>query len=126
MLNSIGITISPEKLVEEIDYVLDMNKVLNLIRHGSLDRDATLVVSINTLLDLFYPLKIKMPDQYKHILYLFADHLSFNKRFGAFFKKNEISRENLMDAVSWLSGVILLNSSYDERSLSKIVFRINC
>ena len=117
MLSSIDIPISSKDLDNEIDYVIDMNKVLKLIKYSSLDKEGILIVSINTLLDLFCPLKIKFPDQYKSVLYLFADHLSFNKRYGSFLKEHEISREDLVDAISWLSGIILLNSSFNEKQL---------
>lgn len=125
MLNNIGISISSKKLDIEIDYLVDMNKVLKLISFNSLDRDATLVISINTLLDMFYPLNIKLPNEYKHVLYSFANHLSFNKRYGSFFKENDISRIDLVNAITWLSGTILLNSSYNERSVLETTFNIH-
>jgi hypothetical protein len=111
-IHKMGLSILPNDFPEEIDLTYDIDKVLALLTLSSIDKDATLINSINFLLDIINALSIKLPDEYKNALYAFADHLTFNRRFGSFLKQSKISRESIINTIYWINGAIISNACF--------------
>jgi hypothetical protein len=111
-LSVMGITILPHDFDDEIELTCDINKVLRLITLNSIDKDATLINFMNIFFDIINALNIVIPNEYKNVLYLIADHLTFNRRFGSFLKQNKLSREDIINAIYWLNGAIISNSQF--------------
>ncbi|MES2109354.1 MAG: hypothetical protein V4577_11425 [Bacteroidota bacterium] len=108
-LASLGFSVLSDKLDDEIALSYDVSKVMDLILFRSIDNEASLINAINTLLDMIKAINMNLSEEYRTILYLFADHLTFNRRYGKFLKENKISSDVLKDIFYWINGLILSN-----------------
>ncbi|RWY48555.1 hypothetical protein [Mucilaginibacter gilvus] len=108
-LSNIGILILNSNVLEEVDFTINISQVLKLITLNSIDNNAVIINALNTAFDVLNALEIDFPKDYKSILFSFADHLTFNRRYGAFFVRNNLSRRQLIEATSWLLETIFRN-----------------
>ncbi len=101
-------------LPKEVDLICEVAGSLYIINYQDIDPDATIVNFLNILLDLIKATGLPMPEDYRRILYTFADHLTFNREVAAFFTDEQISRTEITDAILWCIGAVV--------SKSKLVF----
>jgi hypothetical protein len=109
ILNGIGYNFTVSELLNEIDLIYDIAKVNELILKKNIDNGSYLINWINISLDMLNSINIVLPDQYKKELYDFANHMTFHRKFGSYFKVNNVSREVIADAIYWINGAIFSN-----------------
>jgi hypothetical protein len=124
VLHNIGVPLLPAQLQHEVALTYNLDNVIDLIKNRSIDKKAKLINFINVHLDMIAAININLPDDYKRVLYPFADHLTFNKRYDYFLKKNGVNRETLLEIILWINGVVFSNwlffNKCDNLSLPKV------
>lgn len=94
----------------EIDLVCDVAEMLYVINHQDSDGSATIVNGLNIIFDLLKAIQVNLPAEYKNVLYRLADHMTFNREFGAYLSQNAITRESITNAILWGIGAITIKS----------------
>jgi hypothetical protein len=94
----------------EPDLICDVAEMLYIINNEDRDESATIVNGLNTILDLVKATQINLPAECKEILYRLADHLTFNREFGAYLNQNAVTREAITNAIIWGIGAITIKS----------------
>jgi hypothetical protein len=94
----------------EIDLVCDVADMLYVVNHQDSDGSATILNGLNTIFDLLKAIRMSLPAEYKDILYRFADHLTFNREFGAYLSQNAVTRQAITNAILWAIGAITVRS----------------
>ena len=97
---------------KDVALVCDVAKTLHLVESGNIDPSATIVNCLNTLGDLVADIGLPMPTNHKRILNTFADHLTFNRKFGNFLVQENISRSAIIDAILWCIGTIVSKARF--------------
>ena len=95
---------------DEVDLIADIATTLYLIGNETFDDSAVILNCLNTTFDLLQSANIQLSDERKHLLWKFADHLTFEKEFGQYLSSNSISRESIIDALTWCIGAIATRS----------------
>ncbi len=95
---------------EEAAVIYNIPEMLNILQTSNIDETALIVDSLNILDDLMKSLQQVLPEEYKRILYPFADHLTFQHEFGKFLKERQIARSLLCHAINWLIDTVFSNS----------------
>lgn len=91
----------------EVALVCDIAETLHLIRYKDIDESATILNCLNTVFDLVKAILLPLPNDYKQVLYSFADHLTFEQEFASFFTQNEIQRSMIENAILWCMGAVM-------------------
>src|SRR5262245_21941039 len=97
-------------LPSEIDLVCDVADMLYVVNHQDSDGSATILNGLNTIFDLLKAIQMTLPAEYKGILYRLADHMTFNREFGAYLRQNAVTREAITNAILWAIGAITIRS----------------
>jgi hypothetical protein len=95
---------------QEISAVFDFGKMLYLIENEDEDEGAEILDCINLFDDFLKALNVTIPDGYKSLLYMIADHLTFKTTYANFLKENQITREALHEAIKWCMDTIFYRS----------------
>ncbi|GEM_PF-1238741 len=95
---------------EEVSFIYDLAKALQIVRHGRLDKEAIVIDCLNFIFDLVQTIGIAIPDKNKVALYNLADYLTFDKNIGVFFQNHTHTRSEITNAILWCVGVITTNS----------------
>lgn len=90
--------------------IVDLAAVLFLIENETFDDSAVILNCLNTIFDLLPSAGKKLSEERKNLLWKFADHLTFEKEFGQYLAANSISRESIIDALTWCVGAIVTKS----------------
>lgn len=85
-------------------------KALYLIEKYNYDKNVEILDIINIFDDLLIAINMEVPSIYKKELYAFADHLTFSKSYGAYFKKKGTNRELIINAIYWCVGAMACRS----------------
>jgi len=93
--------------VQNVYLVCDIVEALNLIKNEPLDTSAVILNCLNTMFDLVQASGIRMPSEYRQILYEFADHLTFEREYESYIIQKNIQRESIVDAILWCIGAIV-------------------
>ena len=88
------------------ELICDIAKSLHIIESENKDDSSIILNCINIFTDLVPATGISMPAMYKDILNRFAGHLTFNREFGDFLRQENISRNEIIDAILWCIGAI--------------------
>jgi hypothetical protein len=91
-------------------YIVDIAMTIHLIHKGEIDDSVVIVESLNIIIDLVKAARWPMPNEYKSILYQAADHFTFSKDITAFFESQNVSRTQVLDAITWCIGAIVIKS----------------
>lgn len=98
------------KIIRYQSCVINVEKVINLVKHRSLDTTSEILNLINTLDDLRISLSTELEAKEQSLLDDFANHLTFRKRYGRYFKMNNVEREDIIFAIKKLVFVLMKNS----------------
>jgi hypothetical protein len=90
--------------------ICDVVGTLYLVNHENADTSSVIVNCLNVMFDLQKATRITFPRRYKTILYLLADHLTFDTDLAAFFNENSIGRDEITDALLWTYGAVASTS----------------
>ena len=90
----------------EVAIVYDLPKVLETVRGGEVDEDASVLNLLNELADFVVATGHAMPEPYQQMLARFADWLTFNRNFSTFFTEHRIERSEIMNALLWSVGAV--------------------
>jgi hypothetical protein len=91
--------------------IFDLPGTLHLVRHERQDDTATILNSLNTLLDLVYASELTIPEAYRRTLFKFADHLTFSKEYGSYLSEHSIDRADIVNAIFWCVGAVVGSST---------------
>jgi hypothetical protein len=94
----------------QASFICDLKEALRLIENEDIDNFATIIDSLNMIFDLVRSTKLNFPDQYKKALFLFADHLTFDRSISDFFEQTKLSRTLMIDGILWCIGAIFSKS----------------
>jgi hypothetical protein len=96
----------------EVHYIYDVADLLYLLSSEDVevDNDATIVNCLNVAFDLVKATELPFPEDYKRVLYAFADYMTFDRDFGVFLRKNSVTRIQLHNGILWMIGVIVSKS----------------
>lgn len=95
---------------QDVDLICDAAKSLYLIECEDIDQSATIINFLNILFDLVKATQLAIPEDYKRVLYGFADHLTFDVEFLTFLVQQNISRDMMRDAILWCIGAVVSKS----------------
>lgn len=95
---------------QEVALVCTPKEMLRLVEDETIDETAEILNNLNTFFDLLAAVKIPLPENYKRMLYDFADHLTFEREFGTFLEEQQIERSALREAMEWLIDTVFSNS----------------
>jgi hypothetical protein len=90
----------------ELYAVFDLSGALYTLNEEDEDEGSNLLNRINMILDFCKNVDELMPAAYRSRLESLADHLTFETRFGAFLRENDLSRNEMTDALYWCLGAI--------------------
>lgn len=93
-------------------YLFDIPAVLRVIREDDRDDSALLLDFLNLVLDVVNAIGAPLPTEYRATLHGLADHMTFEREFGAFIESAEIGRERVRDALFWCFEAIVVNSIF--------------
>lgn len=96
---------------EEVALTCYIREMLQLIDTESIDESATILNCLNTFFDLIDAVEQALPDNYKHLLYSFADHLTFHREFATFIRAQHLNRITLRQAIDWCIRTISAKST---------------
>lgn len=94
----------------EVALLCDIAEMLHLIRYKDIDDSATILNCLNTVFDLVKATLLPLPNDYKRVLYSFADHLTFEQEFASFLTQHEIERSMIENAIMWCMGAVMSKS----------------
>ena len=97
-------------LPQEVDLHCYIAESLYLINSEAVDPSATIINSLNILLDLVKATRLSMPEEYERLLYAFADYLTFDRDLSVFFAQEGNTRSRVLDAVLWCIGAVVSKS----------------
>ena len=97
--------ILPELSVDET-YIFDMTEISQMIAREARDDTAMLVDFLNVLFDLVSATGIGLPSDYQRILFALANHMTVEREFASFLTHEQISRDQIRDAIFWCIGGI--------------------
>jgi len=109
LLNNFGLSLSINNIYQELDFVYNINYVIDIIKYKKNEESSYLLDSINILCDITNELNILWPAQYKKRLNDIADYLTFNSDISKFLEGNGISEEDVLECIYWLNGAIFSN-----------------
>ena len=95
----------------EIELV-DLAQTLYLISVEDIDNSATIVDSLNIIIDLVKASGFTMTNASKSILFEVADYFTFNKKISDFFDNSNMSRTEVIDTILWCDGAIVSKSKF--------------
>jgi hypothetical protein len=102
------------RAIDELSCVCDVADAIRLVEDNVIDQNATIVNTINTLLDLVHSLPLSVPDTHKKALHSLADHCTFSREIATFFSTSGVSRMDVTHAFYWCIGAVVANSFFVE------------
>jgi hypothetical protein len=97
-------------LSREGAYFHDLDELMSLISTGRVDESAVIINFLNALDDFLVAIGVTMPVALHAYIKPFADHLTFNREYGAFFESGQSNRIGVADAVRWGIGAVVASS----------------
>jgi hypothetical protein len=89
----------------------DIAQALHHLSAGGIDTSASIVDAVNVLLDLLRATGSKMVDRRKQALHAIADYCTFSKDLTKYLEEEgDFSSRELVDAVLWCVGAIVVKS----------------
>jgi hypothetical protein len=101
-----------DELYNELDLVVNLSILIKKIKYSKTDTNSIILNTLNIFFDLVKHLhKGKRKHINVQLFYSFSNHLTFEKEFAEnFIKKNNISRNQILDSIYWNIGLLLSNS----------------
>lgn len=96
----------------EVCDVCDVAMALYLLESEETDEHRSVIDCINTLTDLVKGTGGILPAHLKSPLYRLADHMTFERTLGAFFRDSEYSREQAIEGIIWCVGWVLTHAHF--------------
>ncbi len=100
------------KCPENEALVIDLAQTFFLITKGSEDSSAFILNAINILTDMLALTESNFLQYFKNDLDLLANHLTFHKSFGELFERGDLVRNEVLEALQWLLGVVISKSMF--------------
>ena len=97
---------------KEVALVCNIPKTIHLVREGTIDPQSIILDCLNTLFDMINSLNLEVRDDYKKLLYPFADYLTFHHEFATCIDEREIDHAAIKDSINWCMAVIFSRSKY--------------
>ncbi|SRR5579875_1523545 len=101
-----------QKAPEEISTVYQLGQALSLIRDPTAEYDdaACIVNCLNLLFDCIVAIRLTVPTEYRELLHMLADHLTFSKSLNEFDRLAAGWREQAFNGILWCLGAVCANS----------------
>lgn len=106
---------------EEVAAIYNISEMLQLIETADIDETATIVDCLNIFDDLLEAVKQPLSPDYKRILYVIADHLTFHREFGTFLEEQHIDRTMLREAIKWCIETVFSRSKFDSSVVANLI-----
>jgi hypothetical protein len=95
---------------EDPDLICDVAESLRLIAAENRDPSATILNFLNVLLDMVAATNVPLPPGHKRALWSFADHLTFQREYGDFFRETKVTRDDVERAVLWGLNTVMAHA----------------
>lgn len=95
-----------------IHHIYDLAELLYLIssEDEKIDSQGEIVNCLNVIFDLVKATELPLSEDYKRVLYAFADHMTFDSDFGQFLRESGVTRTQIRDGILWMIGAVVSRS----------------
>jgi hypothetical protein len=91
---------------------IDLPMMMYRVSEESNDPNATIIEGINFILDMLKAIPGRdWVKPVKRVLFPFADHVTFSKRYDDYFNEHRGHRQKVLDALYWSVGVIVAHTT---------------
>jgi hypothetical protein len=95
-----------------IELICEIASILYLISSQQEDSEVDIIHGLNIIFDLISATDQEIKGANKHLLFSFADHMTFTKDIADFFEGKDFTREDLIDSIVWCVGLIMTSMKF--------------